>query len=177
MRRATLLLAGTVLLLWPLAGCAGGEDARGVKQQASVVDGSDRPQRVEPREKTVSAQTSQPAESVDVDDNWASKLVFQSWSGELWAVNARGSEPLRLTQKGESYPSPSLSPDGQKIAFATERTEGGCGGASACASTSPEKTYAQIYVMDADGSDQTQLLEEAGRRSRCRRPGRLTANV
>jgi len=55
-----------------------------------------------------------------------------------------------------------LSPDGQKIAFATERTEGGCGGASACASTSPEKTYAQIYVMDADGSDQTQLVEESG---------------
>ena len=162
MRRATLLLAGTVLLLWPLAGCAGGEDARGVEHQASVVDGSDRPQRVEPREKTVSAQTSQPAESVDVDDNWASKLVFQSWSGELWAMNARGSQPLRLTQKGKSYPSPSLSPDGQKITFATERTVGGCGGASACASTTPEKTYAQIYVMNADGSDQTLLAEESG---------------
>ena len=78
MRRDTLLLTGMVLLLWLLAGCAGGEGARGVKQQASVDDSSDRPQRVEPREKTVSAQTSQPTRSVDVVDNWASKLVFQS---------------------------------------------------------------------------------------------------
>jgi len=122
MRRDTLLLTGTGLLLWLLAGCAGGEGARGGQHDANVDDSSDRPQRVEPREKTVSAQTSQPAERVDVDDNWASKLVFQSWSGELWAMNAQGSEPLRLTQKGEPYPSPSLSPDGQKIAFATERT-------------------------------------------------------
>ena len=77
-------------------------------------------------------------------------------------MNAYGSEPLRLTEEQKPYPTTSLSPNGKKIAYATERIEGGCGGASACASSSPEKSYAQIYVMNSDGSDQTQLVEELG---------------
>jgi Tol biopolymer transport system component len=64
--------------------------------------------------------------------------------------------------KGEMYPNMSLSPDSKKIAFSSARTEGGCGGASACACASPEVSYAQIYVMNADGSGRTRLMEKLG---------------
>jgi Tol biopolymer transport system component len=113
-------------------------------------------------ERTVSVVARHPTVSVEAEDNRNSKLVFQSGSGEIWAMNALGSEPVRLTEKGKEYPTTSLSPDGKKIAYASSRTEGGCGGASACASTTPEKSYAQIYVMNTDGSDQTQLMEDLG---------------
>ena len=82
-------------------------------------------------ERTILARPRQPKESVDV--NWNSTLVFQSDTGEVWAMNAHGSEPLRLTEEQESYPTTSLSPNGKQMAYATERIEGGCGGASACA--------------------------------------------
>jgi Tol biopolymer transport system component len=172
-RRGTLLLAATmtVLLIWPLVGCAGREGAGGgQKQEAGVGHSSDQGQMTKlekgpvsestASERTISARPRQPKESVDV--NWNSTLVFQSDTGEVWAMNAHGSEPLRLTEEQEPYPTTSLSPNGKQIAYATERIEGGCGGASACASSSPEKSYAQIYVMNSDGSDQTQLMEDSG---------------
>jgi Tol biopolymer transport system component len=166
MRRKLLLLTATMMavLLWLLVACAGGERASdGQKQGAEVDHSSDQGQMTKQQKGTVSARPRQPTESVElVDMNWNSTLVFQSDIGELWAMNAHGSEPLRLTEEGKSYPTTSLSPNGRRIAYATSRTEGGCGGASACASSSPEKSYAQIYVMNADGSDQTLLVEELG---------------
>jgi Tol biopolymer transport system component len=61
-----------------------------------------------------------------------------------------------------SYQGPSLSPDGKKIAFTAERTEGGCERTSDCSSSSPEESFARIYVMNTDGSDRTQLMEDLG---------------
>jgi Tol biopolymer transport system component len=171
MRRGTLLLAATmtVLLIWLLVACAGREGAGGgQKQEDDVGENSIEQQKAQQEESTDSERTvsdvpRQSTESVElVDVNWNSTLVFQSGSGEVWAMNAYGSEPLRLTEEQKPYPTTSLSPNGKKIAYATERIEGGCGGASACASSSPEKSYAQIYVMNSDGSDQTQLVEELG---------------
>src|SRR5215210_866616 len=171
MRRGTLLRAAmqVLLLIWLLVGCAGREGAGGgQKQEDDAGESSVEQQKAQQEEstdseRTVSARPREPTESVElVDVNWNSTLVFQSDIGELWAINAHGSEPLRLTGEQEPYPPTSLSPNGKKIAYATERIEGGCGGASACASSSPEKSYAQIYVMNADGSDQTKLVEELG---------------
>jgi TolB protein len=176
MRRKLLLLTATMMsvLLWLLVGCALREGASGgQKQEADAGHDSDQAQMTKlekgtvsestASEKTVSVVSRQPTESVElVDVNWNSTLVFQSDIGELWAMNAHGSEPLRLTEEGKPYPTTSLSPNGKRIAYATERIAGGCGGASACASSSPEKSYAQIYVMNSDGSDWTQLVEELG---------------
>ena len=39
-------------------------------------------------------------------------------------MNAHGSEPLRLTEEQESYPTTSLSPNGKQMAYATERIGG-----------------------------------------------------
>lgn len=147
MRRGTLLLAATmtVLLIWLLVACAGREGAGGgQKQEDDVGENSIEQQKAQQEESTDSERTvsdvpRQPTESVElVDVNWNSTLVFQSGSGEVWAMNAYGSEPLRLTEEQKPYPTTSLSPNGKKIAYATERIEGGCGGASACASSSPE---------------------------------------
>ena len=73
--------------------------------------------------------------------------------GEIWVMNADGTNPVRLTENiqlgsdsfGPFYGidlSPAWSPDGTKIAFSSQRN----------GSANPE-----IYVMNADGSNQTRL--------------------
>ena len=89
----------------------------------------------------------QPTKSVDLGDIGNGDLVFQKGSGEIWSINARDSEPVRLTQEQKSYTGASVSPDGEKIAFATGGTEGG---------------PARIYVTNIDGSDQARLVEDSG---------------
>jgi Tol biopolymer transport system component len=62
---------------------------------------------------------------------------------EIYVMDADGSEQTQLTDNDVSDSSPSWSPDGEKIAFASERDGGG------------------IYVMNADGSDVTRLTDSA----------------
>ena len=59
-------------------------------------------------------------------------------------MNADGSEQTRLTDNDGDDESPSWSPDGEKIAFASDRDG-----------------PVEIYVMDADGSDVTRLTNSA----------------
>src|SRR5215211_280041 len=145
--RTTMWLVATiaVLLLWLLAGCA-----RDDQQEVAEGDGG------------------QPTENIKLDGVRNGKMVFQSGSeeGEMWAMNAHGSTPSRLTSAIPSA-NPSLSPNGKKIAFTAERTEGGICSGSARASPraggrvcSPEVDYAQLYVRNIDGSGETVLLEE-----------------
>src|SRR5215210_4803524 len=117
MRRGTLLRAAmqVLLLIWLLVGCAGREGAGGgQKQEDDAGESSVEQQKAQQEEstdseRTVSARPREPTESVElVDVNWNSTLVFQSDIGELWAMNAHGSEPLRLTDEGKPYPTASL---------------------------------------------------------------------
>ena len=62
---------------------------------------------------------------------------------EVHVMNADGSGQQRLTTRGAE---PGWSPDGQKIAFMTERDGN-----------------AEIYVMNADGSQQRNLTRTPGR--------------
>ena len=79
MRLGTVLLTATmtVLLLWLLVGCAGGDGARGGQQHEAGVDGSGgQLQSARQEERTVSVVPRQPTVSVEAEDNRNSKLVF-----------------------------------------------------------------------------------------------------
>ncbi len=76
------------------------------------------------------------------------KIVFagvRNGAEEINIVNIDGSDEIRLTGPGNE--SPDWSPDGTKIVFASYRN----------GNTSPE-----IYVMNADGTNQTRLTDSSG---------------
>lgn len=69
---------------------------------------------------------------------------------EIYTVNAEGDDLTRLTNVSAMNRSPAWSPDGTRIAFASSRDEAD---PSAC----PFKCNFEIYIMNADGSEQTRL--------------------
>lgn len=76
-------------------------------------------------------------------------VVYQQTSGgvtQIWAVDGDGSNPRQLTTQG-SNEQPTFSPDGKKIAFDSDRNPGGS---------------FQLFVMNADGSGQTQVTATNG---------------
>jgi Tol biopolymer transport system component/uncharacterized protein YjbI with pentapeptide repeats len=78
------------------------------------------------------------------------EMVFGTGDYGLWAMNADGSNQTHLLDSAAT--DPAWSPDGTRIAF-TRVAEG-----SASASATPESTTS-IVVMNADGSDQRELLD------------------
>lgn len=91
--------------------------------------------------------------SRDVDPEWSPdgrRIVFASDRSDpgvlsLWTVAADGSDLQPLPTNGPAR-QPAWSPDGSRIAFTSFRDVGD----------------AEIYVMDADGSNQTNLSRRAG---------------
>jgi Tol biopolymer transport system component len=82
------------------------------------------------------------------------RIAFQSsrdGNFEIYVMNADGSNPTRLTNNtiGDFYPN--WSPDGKKLAFSSHR--------NGDEYSTPGKM--QIYVMNADGSHQTRITNNA----------------
>jgi Tol biopolymer transport system component len=78
------------------------------------------------------------------------KIAFQSFrdgNNEIYTMNADGSSQTRLTNNTASDTDPAWSPDGTKIAFATDRDRSNF-------------TY-EVYTMNADGSGQTRLTGDS----------------
>lgn len=67
-----------------------------------------------------------------------------NYHGELYVIDADGSNPVRLTRNRGDDSSPSWSPDGRRIAFASDRNYPGAGGL-------------EIYSIRPDGSCLTWL--------------------
>lgn len=73
------------------------------------------------------------------------KLAYY-FAGEIWVANADGSEARQLTASPGIDRSPSWSPDGTRIAFASDRSG-----------------PAEIFVMNADGGDQRRVTSNTAR--------------
>ena len=81
------------------------------------------------------------------------KIAFTSWregSGDVWIMNADGSDPVNLTQgrHGQCI-SPVWSPDGTKIAYLVFRADP--------ASGRVDYSIGDVWVMDADGGNPQQM--------------------
>jgi len=81
------------------------------------------------------------ASSPDVSPDGGT-IVF-AWRGDVWSVSADGGVARRLTSHPARDASPRFSPDGARIAFASEREDGW-----------------QIYVMPAAGGEPTRVTRD-----------------
>src|SRR5260221_12178589 len=72
------------------------------------------------------------------------QIILTAVSDDLYRINADGSNPIKLTQTGGNF-FPKWSPDGKHIAFESDRDH--------------NDHTAEIYIMDADGSNQTRLTK------------------
>ena len=79
---------------------------------------------------------------VNIDDRMAYELVSEF---EIYVMNADGSEQTNLTNSPGWDTAPAWSPDGNQIAFQSNRDG-----------------YPETYVMNADGSNQTNLTNHRG---------------
>ena len=77
----------------------------------------------------------------------------------LWVINADGTQPKQLTHTRGCTRNldPAWSPDGRKIAFDSDRDfpSDNC--------SNPELGIRQVFVMDADGTDQSSLTSLPGK--------------
>ncbi|MFN8576453.1 MAG: DUF5050 domain-containing protein [Candidatus Sericytochromatia bacterium] len=89
------------------------------------------------------------------------KIAFVSerdGNPEIYVMNSDGTSPMRLTNNYSYDYSPSWSPDGSKIIFVSNRGDTNIQGQG----TSPvSKISFKIYVMNADGTNQTKLTENS----------------
>lgn len=82
----------------------------------------------------------------DEDGQWP-------YNSEIYVMNADGTNPIRLTNNPAADEAPAWSPDGQSIIFVSYRDEPNvknCG----------ENCNSEIYVMNADGSNQVRLTND-----------------
>ena len=74
------------------------------------------------------------------------KIAFQSFRNgvnyQIYVMNADGSGQVNISNSTANDTQPSWSPDGSKIAFASDRDQAG---------------FPSVYVMSANGSNQTRL--------------------
>jgi len=76
------------------------------------------------------------------------QIIFDSYSGttdDIYIINRDGMGIQNLTNSDFNDRTPSISPDGQRIAFSRSKVNA---------------PYSQIYVMDRDGSNVSQIAEK-----------------
>jgi Tol biopolymer transport system component len=74
------------------------------------------------------------------------RIAFTGGGGDIYSMNAAGGNRTQLTNSADIERSPTWSPDGSRIAYDRDLPAG------------EGQVLTQIYLMDADGSDQVPLL-------------------
>jgi len=109
-----------------------------------------------------SNQTQLTDSTADREPAWSpdgTRIAFSNWrwsarNHNLWVMNPDGSNQTRLTSNAGDEHNPAWSPDGTKIAFYSVPNDSlGCSSGDNW----------EIYVMNADGSNQTNLTNNAAR--------------
>ena len=88
----------------------------------------------------------QEQESASVAHSKIAFVTSRDGKGEIYVINPDGSGLTNLTDNPAEDFAPAWSPDGSKIAFRSHRGEG----------------FYNLYVMDADGSNQIRLVQNSG---------------
>jgi Tol biopolymer transport system component len=93
------------------------------------------------------------------------KIAFVSsrdGNAEIYVMDADGDDPTNLTRHADSDRYPVWSPDGSKIAFTTDREGPGIVVVDTEPKIVPIVSNIEIFVMNADGSGQTNLTDDPG---------------
>ncbi len=88
----------------------------------------------------------------------AYRMATSADAGDIYVIPVSGGTPVRLTTTPGLDSVPEWSPDGTKILFHSSRDDASPATCGPCVQS--------IYSMNADGSDQTQLVYTAGQRNR-----------
>jgi Tol biopolymer transport system component len=92
-----------------------------------------------------------PADAYELDWSPDGGRVTFTKASQIWVMNADGSNQVQLTRGSRyEYGTPAWSPDGRKIAYTSYETESGYG-------------FSEVFAMDADGGNPTNLTNEGFR--------------
>jgi TolB protein len=80
----------------------------------------------------------------------------------VYVMDADGSDVTRLTETPGSDGWPAWSPDGSSIVFTTTRDDCSISDAPDCRSVGDDGEWHDVWIMDADGSDQRRVTFEYG---------------
>jgi Tol biopolymer transport system component len=94
-------------------------------------------------------------------------FMSQTWNGaggnyEIFVMNADGSRVRQLTDVPGDDGWPAWSPDGSKIAFTSLRDDCAFTDRAGCKDFDDVGEFHTLYVMDADGSNQTRVTDVFG---------------
>ena len=81
----------------------------------------------------------------DMDTLPGRHIIYSTFDGEIWSVNADGTEQRQLTKTRQAESSVRVSRDGKTIYFSTD-----------------ESGNRQVWRMNADGSDRQQITRSVG---------------
>lgn len=94
-------------------------------------------------------------------------FMSQTWEGaggnyEIFVMNAEGSGVTQLTDVPGEDAWPAWSPDGTKIVFSSQRDDCAFNDRAGCEDFAGLGEFHDLYVMNADGSDQTRITDVFG---------------